>query len=99
MKSYFKRLGSSISEEKSEKLDDDLRQVIDVCELCFNEPNEADVEMVLNDIVSVLVVVWIEILFFISLINSLVIELMLFTSDSAFWNHNNFDSNFRWEIE
>ncbi|KAK7602229.1 hypothetical protein V9T40_009670 [Parthenolecanium corni] len=57
LKSYFKRLGSSISEEKSEKLDDDLRQVIDVCELCFNEPNEADVEMVLNDIVSVLVVI------------------------------------------
>lgn len=34
-----------------------MRQVIDVCDLCFGEPNEVDVEMVLNDIVSVLVVV------------------------------------------
>lgn len=57
LKSYFKRLKANISEEKSAKLEDDMRQVIDVCDLCFGEPNEVDVEMVLNDIVSVLVVV------------------------------------------
>lgn len=57
LKSYFKRLKANISEEKSAKLEDDMRQVIDVCDLCFGEPNEVDVEMVLNDIVSVLVVI------------------------------------------
>lgn len=58
LKAYLKRLGAEISEEKSSVgLEDDLRQVIDVCEFCFKEQNESDVEMVLNDVVSLLVTV------------------------------------------
>lgn len=57
LKAYFKKLGADISEEKSpEGLEDDVRKVIQVCDILFQEQSEAEVEMVLNDIVSILVV-------------------------------------------
>ncbi|XP_065205728.1 eukaryotic translation initiation factor 3 subunit M [Planococcus citri] len=57
LKSYFKKLGADITEERSNKgLEDDLRKIINVCDVCFKEANENEIETVLNDIVSILVV-------------------------------------------
>lgn len=54
---YFKSLGADVSEDKSPKgIEDDLNQIINVCETCF-KANEAEVESVLNAIVSMLVVI------------------------------------------
>lgn len=58
---YFKSLGAEISEEKSPKgIEDDLHKIIGVCEACFKEGNENEIETVLNDIVSIMIVVCIE---------------------------------------
>lgn len=58
LKDYLKKLGADLPEEKSPKgLEDDVRQIIEVCNLCFKEENESDVEIVLNDIMSILLVV------------------------------------------
>lgn len=58
---YFKSLGAEISEEKSPKgIEDDLHKIIGVCEACFKEGNENEIETVLNDIVSIMIVVNIE---------------------------------------
>lgn len=58
LKSYFKKLGADITEEKSPKgLEDDLRKIISVCDICFKEATENEIETVLNDVVSILVVV------------------------------------------
>lgn len=55
---YLKGLGAEISEEKSAKgIEDDLHKIIGVCEACFREGQEAEVETVLNDIVSIMVLV------------------------------------------
>lgn len=55
---YLKGLGAEISEEKSVKgIEDDLHKIIGVCEACFKEGQETEVEMVLNDIVSIMVLV------------------------------------------
>lgn len=55
---YFKNLGAEISEEKSPKgIEDDLHKIIGVCEACFKEGNESEIETVLNDIVSIMIVV------------------------------------------
>lgn len=55
---YFKSLGAEISEEKSPKgIEDDLHKIIGVCEACFKEGNESEIETVLNDIVSIMIVV------------------------------------------
>lgn len=55
---YLKSLGAEISEEKSPKgIEDDLHKIIGVCDACFKEGQENDVEMVLNDIVSIMVLV------------------------------------------
>lgn len=55
---YFKNLGAEISEEKSPKgIEDDLHKIIGVCEACFKEGNESEIETVLNDIVYIMIVV------------------------------------------
>lgn len=55
---YLKSVGAEISEEKSDKgIEDDLHKIIGVCEACFKEGQDAEVEMVLNDIVSIMVLV------------------------------------------
>ncbi|XKL66820.1 hypothetical protein PGB90_010240 [Kerria lacca] len=57
LKSYFKKLGADIAEDKTPKtLEKEVQQIIDVCDLCFKEQNEAEIELVLNNIVSILVV-------------------------------------------
>lgn len=56
MRVYFKSLGAEISEEKSPKgIEDDLHKIIGVCEACFKEGNENEIETVLNDIVSIMI--------------------------------------------
>lgn len=58
---YLKTLGAEISEEKSPKgIEDDLHKIIGVCDSCFKEGQESDVEMVLNDIVSIMVLIPLE---------------------------------------
>ena len=55
---YFKSLGAEISEEKSQKgIEDDLHKIIGVCDACFKEGNESEVETILNDIVSIMILV------------------------------------------
>ncbi|RLU26536.1 hypothetical protein DMN91_000332 [Ooceraea biroi] len=55
---YFKSLGAEISEEKSPKgIEDDLHKIIGVCEACFKEGNENEIETVLNDIVSIMILI------------------------------------------
>nr|CAH7729179.1 unnamed protein product [Callosobruchus chinensis] len=61
LRAYLKGLGAEISEEKSPKgIEDDLHKIIGVCDACFKEGQEADVEMVLNDIVSIMVLIPLE---------------------------------------
>ncbi|KAL1505809.1 hypothetical protein ABEB36_005286 [Hypothenemus hampei] len=58
LRAYLKSLGAEISEERSPKgIEDDLHKIIGVCDTCFKEGNEAEVELVLNDIVSIMVLV------------------------------------------
>lgn len=58
LRMYLKSLGAEISEEKSLKgIEDDLHKIIGVCDACFREEQEAEVETVLNDIVSIMVLV------------------------------------------
>ncbi|XP_072941676.1 eukaryotic translation initiation factor 3 subunit M [Epargyreus clarus] len=61
LRRYFKSLGAEISEEKSPKgIEDDLHKIVGVCDVCFKEPNEADVEAILNSIVSIMVSIPLE---------------------------------------
>lgn len=54
----MKDLGADIPEEKSSKgIEDDLHKIISFCDVCFIDGQEADVEIVLNDIVSIIVLV------------------------------------------
>lgn len=58
---YFKSLGAEISEEKSPKgIEDDLHKIIGVCDACFKDNNESEIESVLNSIVSMLVLIPVE---------------------------------------
>ncbi|CAD6245337.1 GSCOCG00013655001-RA-CDS [Cotesia congregata] len=58
---YFKSLGAEISEEKSPRgIEDDLHKIIGVCDICFKESNEVDIENTLNDIVSILIHIPVE---------------------------------------
>jgi translation initiation factor 3 subunit M len=58
LRAYFKKLGAEISEEKSPKgIEDDLHKIIGVCDACFKEVPEAEIESILNGIVSMLVLV------------------------------------------
>lgn len=61
LRAYLKSLGAEISEEKSPKgIEDDLHKIIGVCDACFKEGQETEVEMVLNDIVSIMVLIPLE---------------------------------------
>lgn len=56
LRKYFKSLGAEIAEEKSPKgIEDDLHKIVGVCDVCFKEPNEAEIEAILNSIVSIMV--------------------------------------------
>lgn len=58
LRSYLRSLGANISEDNSvEGGLADLREVIEVCDYCFLEPNETDAECTLNSIVSLLIMV------------------------------------------
>lgn len=68
LRSYFRSLGAEISEEKSPKgIEDDLHKIIGVCDACFKEGNEAEIGMILSDIVSIMIIVNIFFCGFISL--------------------------------
>lgn len=61
LRKYFKSLGAEISEEKSPKgIEDDLHKIVGVCDVCFKEPNESDIEAILNSIVSIMVSIPLE---------------------------------------
>jgi translation initiation factor 3 subunit M len=61
LRAYFKSLGAEISEEKSPKgIEDDLHKIIGVCDACFKEVPEAEIESILNGIVSMLVLIPVE---------------------------------------
>lgn len=61
LRKYFKSLGAEISEEKSPKgIEDDLHKIVGVCDVCFKENNEADIEAILNSIVSIMVSIPLE---------------------------------------
>lgn len=61
LRAYLKGLGAEISEEKSPKgIEDDLHKIIGVCDACFREGHEQEVEEVLNDIVSIMVLIPLE---------------------------------------
>ncbi|XP_018318614.1 eukaryotic translation initiation factor 3 subunit M [Agrilus planipennis] len=61
LRAYLKSLGAEISEEKSPKgIEDDLHKIIGVCDACFREEKEDEVETVLNDIVSIMVLIPME---------------------------------------
>jgi len=58
LRAYFKGLGAEISEEKSSQgLEDDLHKIIGVCDTCFKDATDAEVEGVLNGILSMLALV------------------------------------------
>lgn len=53
---YFKSLGAEISDEKSPRgIEDDLHKIIGVCDACFKDGNETEIETILNDIVSIMI--------------------------------------------
>ncbi|KAI5641965.1 PCI domain-containing protein [Phthorimaea operculella] len=61
LRKYFKGLGAEIAEEKSSKgIEDDLHKIVGVCDVCFKEQNEADVEAILNSIVSIMISIPLE---------------------------------------
>lgn len=61
LRKYFKSLGAEISEEKSAKgIEDDLHKIVGVCDVCFKETSESDIEAILNSIVSIMVSVCIN---------------------------------------
>lgn len=62
LRRYFKSLGAEISDEKSPKgVEDDLHKIVGVCDACFKETNETDIEAILNSIVSIMVSVSVHI--------------------------------------
>uniref|UniRef100_A0A2A4K4M6 Eukaryotic translation initiation factor 3 subunit M n=1 Tax=Heliothis virescens TaxID=7102 RepID=A0A2A4K4M6_HELVI len=61
LRKYFKSLGAEIAEEKSPKgIEDDLHKIVGVCDVCFKEPNESEIEAILNSIVSIMVSIPLE---------------------------------------
>lgn len=58
LRAYFKSQGANISEERSELgLEDDLKKIIEVCDVCFTVATESEVEGILNGIVSLLALI------------------------------------------
>ncbi|XP_075972795.1 eukaryotic translation initiation factor 3 subunit m [Anticarsia gemmatalis] len=61
LRKYFKSLGAEIAEEKSSKgIEDDLHKIVGVCDVCFKEQNESEIEAILNSIVSIMVSIPLE---------------------------------------
>lgn len=61
LRKYFKSLGAEIADKKSPKgIEDDLHKIVGVCDVCFKEQNEADIEAILNSIVSIMVSIPLE---------------------------------------
>jgi translation initiation factor 3 subunit M len=63
LRKYFKSLGAEISEEKSAKgIEDDLHKIIGVCDICLKEKDasEAELDGILNSIVSIMVSISLE---------------------------------------
>lgn len=61
LRKYFKGMGAEISEEKSPKgIEDDLHKIIAVCDSCFKEGNDVEIDAVLNSIVSIMVSISLE---------------------------------------
>jgi len=57
LRDYMKSLGAEISSQPSPKgMEDDLHKIIGVCDICFQKGVEADIESVLNGIVSVVII-------------------------------------------
>jgi len=57
LREYMKGLGAEISTQPSPKgMENDLHKIIGVCDICFQKGNEADIESVLNGIVSVVII-------------------------------------------
>jgi translation initiation factor 3 subunit M len=55
LRAWMKGQGAEISEERSEiGLEEDLQKIISVCDVSFKDASEADVEGILNGIVSML---------------------------------------------
>lgn len=58
LRAYFKGFGADISDEQCpDSLALNLQEIIAVCDVCFKEASDADIEAVLNSIVSVIAVV------------------------------------------
>jgi len=58
LRAYFKSLGAEISEENAESgLPTDLKNILEASKFCWSLNNEADIEMVFNGIISLLLVV------------------------------------------
>lgn len=58
LRSYLKGFGADISDEHvPESLALNVQQIIGVCDVCFKEASDADIEAVLNSIVSLLAVI------------------------------------------
>lgn len=58
LRSYLKGFGADISDEHvPESLALNVQQIIGVCDVCFKEASDADIEAVLNSIVSILAVI------------------------------------------
>jgi len=64
IRAFLKSLGADISEENVDGagsgLEKDLHEVIEVCDICFQEASEADTESVFNGIVSLVVMVHVD---------------------------------------
>lgn len=58
LRKYFKNLGAEISSEKSSKgVEDDLHKIIGVCDVCFKDGDPAQIDCILNSIVSIMITV------------------------------------------
>lgn len=58
LRSYFKDFGADISDEDvPDSLSLNIQQIISVCDSCFREATDAEIEAVLNSIVSIIAVI------------------------------------------
>ncbi|EDW77064.1 eukaryotic translation initiation factor 3 subunit M [Drosophila tropicalis] len=58
LRKYFKKLGAEISSEKSNKgVEDDLHKIIGVCDVCFKDGEPAQIDGILNSIVSIMITI------------------------------------------
>lgn len=56
LRKHFKSLGAEISVEKSTKgIEDDLHKIVGVCDVCFKDGEPANIDGILNSIVSIMV--------------------------------------------